>query len=374
MAHGTIEAELARDLEGTAYRFVRTLSGGAMGEVVLVEHVGLGELRVMKLLRAHLADVEGLATRLRTEARVLTRLTHENLVKVLDFGRTQSGRSFLVMEYLRGRTLKEVVAVAGPLSVEAAADLVGQILRGLAVVHGAGIVHRDLKPDNVFVCDEPVGPHGAGPVTILDFGIAKILTLENRTQLGHVAATEEGMLVGTPAYLSPEQALGKPLDGRADLYAVGAILYFLVTGKAPFQGDSLVELLRAHVVDPPRPPSAERPAAAPLDAAVLRALTKRPEDRFSDAGAFLAALEAVLDRMKTERRSAAEAPRGPVEATVLIEKVRATPPRRPAQGPERQGPEKPTGKRAPGRPWVLVAVLAVLLGALVAVLVRLVGP
>jgi hypothetical protein len=127
-------------------------------------------------------------------------------------------------------------------------------------------------------------------------------------------------------------------------------------------------------VDPPRPPSAERPAAAPLDAAVLRALTKRPEDRFSDAGAFLAALEAVLDRMKTERRSAAEAPRGPVEATVLIEKVRATPPRRPAQGPERQGPEKPTGKRAPGRPWVLVAVLAVLLGALVAVLVRLVGP
>ncbi len=201
MGTSSTDAELADDLSGSAYRFVRKLASGAMGEVIVVEHIDLGERRVMKLLRPHLADLEDLATRLRTEARILTQLDHPNLVRVMDFGRTRVGRPYLVMEQLTGRTLKDLVKEAGPCSAEQVVRIGSQILLGLEKVHAAQVVHRDLKPDNVFLCD-PV-PGGIACVKILDFGIVKVLNDEARARLGHVAPTAEGMLVGTPAYLSP---------------------------------------------------------------------------------------------------------------------------------------------------------------------------
>jgi eukaryotic-like serine/threonine-protein kinase len=398
MARGTTDGELRRELEGTAYRFVRTLSGGAMGEVVLVEHAGLGETRVMKLLRSHLANVEDLATRLRTEARVLTKLDHENLVRVVDFGRTQSGRPFLVMDHLRGRTLKELVQELGALPVHEAVELTRQILRGLAEVHNAGIIHRDLKPDNVFVC----GPDGAtaaelasaGRVKILDFGIVKVVTDHDRARLGHVPPTEEGMLVGTPAYLSPEQALAQTVTPAADLYAVGGILGHLVTGEAPFRGTSQLELLRAHVMEPPVPPSARVPSAAPVDAVVLHALRKKPEERFQSTAQFLRALE----ELRLEPPSTGTGTEiAPVDQTVLLPAPAASAGVRDALATARSALTAPH-KHAPavvairhgdeGRPlpvpelparrwrWAIVLVLIALLAALVVVLaaILLAGP
>lgn len=294
------ETALTVEVEGTPYRFVKQLSGGAMGEVVLVEHVELGERRVMKLLRSNLAKVEDLALRMRTEARVLTKLDSPHVVRVHDFGRTLSGRPYLVMEALEGCTLKELVQTEGWRSAAQVKEIARQILLGLLQVHRLGIVHRDLKPDNVFYCRSKGDKGGAGValVKILDFGIVRVVEDEVRAKLGHVAPTAEGMLVGTPAYLAPEQAIGVRVGQGADLYSTGAILWFLLVGRAPFQRETQLDLLRAHVMDAPTAPSAEvdaqrRADVTQLDAFILRALEKKPEDRFGSASEMLAALEAL---------------------------------------------------------------------------------
>ena len=314
------DAELAADLSGSAYRFVRKLARGAMGEVIVVEHVDLGERRVMKLLRPHLANLDDLATRLRTEARILTQLDHPNLVRVMDFGRTHAGRPYLVMEELCGRTLKDLVKEAGPCSVDEVVRIGAEILLGLERVHAAQVVHRDLKPDNVFLCDAP--PGGVAAVKILDFGIVKVLNDEERARLGHVAPTAEGMLVGTPAYLSPEQAVGQAIDARTDIYALGAILTFLLTGEPPFRRGTQLELLRAHIIDPPDPPSSRAPLASKrlvraLDPIVLKALEKKPAARYQSAREMRDAL--VAAREHAEAALAARYPphNADVEATVL---------------------------------------------------------
>ncbi len=287
------------EVESTPYRFLKQLSGGAMGEVVLVEHVELGERRVMKLLRSSLAGVEDLALRMRTEARVLTKLDSPHVVRVYDFGRTESGRPYLVMEALEGCTLKELVQAEGWRSAAQVKEIARQILLGLEQVHRLSIVHRDLKPDNVFYC-RSAGDKSVGVplVKILDFGIVRVVEDEARAKLGHVAPTAEGMLVGTPAYLAPEQAIGLRVGHSADLYSTGAILWFLLVGRAPFQRETQLDLLRAHVMDAPSAPSAEvdaqrRADVTQLDAFILRALEKKPEDRFGSASEMLAALESL---------------------------------------------------------------------------------
>jgi serine/threonine-protein kinase len=206
------DPRLDAELADTSYRFKRHLAAGAMGEVAIVEHLGLAEERVMKILRPHLAGEDEIAARLRTEARILTRLQHENLVRVLDFGFTRAGRPFLVTELLRGMTLKDKLGPRGWLGEHDSLDFARQMLRGLEPVHQQGIVHRDLKPDNLFVLDGPSPQR----IKILDFGVAKVLSAQDRAALGQHKPTAEGMLVGTPLYVSPEQALGRPVDIRAD--------------------------------------------------------------------------------------------------------------------------------------------------------------
>ena len=297
-ARSSVEAALAAEVESTPYRYLKQLAGGAMGEVVLVEHVELGERRVMKLLRSNLADVEELALRMRTEARVLTKLDNPHVVRVHDFGRTQAGRPYMVMEALAGCTLKELVKQEGPRPVADAVEITRQMLKGLKHVHRLGVVHRDMKPDNVFYCRSAAqGTAEAVQVKILDFGIVRVVEDEVRAKLGHLPATAEGMLVGTPAYLAPEQAIGLRVGPSADLYSTGAILWFLLVGKPPFQAESQYDLLRAHVMDPPAPPSSQRAdlhrwaGVKRLDTFVLRALEKKPEDRFASAEEMLEALE-----------------------------------------------------------------------------------
>jgi serine/threonine-protein kinase len=260
----------------------------------VVEHLALGEERVMKLLKHELAQNEELASRLRIEARLLTRLRHPHLVQVLDLGTTAGGRPYLVTELLEGQSLKAWLDEHGFMLEREALEVARQTLLGLEPVHEAGIVHRDIKPDNLFYVTTPSGPM----VKVLDFGVAKITQRSDRQALGQQKSTAEGMLVGTPSFLAPEQALGKKVDVRADLYSLGCTLYRLVTGQPVFLEPNGVELLKAHALKPPVPPSRVAPQdlSAGFEALVLKALAKRPEERFESARAMREAVEQLLDK------------------------------------------------------------------------------
>jgi serine/threonine-protein kinase len=259
------------------------LGGGGMGEVFEVEHVPLRKVLVAKVLRAELTREPGLVDRMRVEAQALAALSHPNLVAVTDFGQTDDGRPFFVMERLRGGTLSDEIRARGALPVELAIDIARQMLRALSAAHAIGLIHRDIKLDNVFLHQ---GPDGERIVKVLDFGVAKVLP--RATELGlqpPSLATAEGAVVGTPRYVSPEQVLGRPVDERADLYAVGLVLYTMVAGRGPFAELKGIELLKAQATLKPKPPSAYAECRVPpaLDALILRALEKQPEHRFASA-------------------------------------------------------------------------------------------
>lgn len=283
-------------LYGTPYRPLRRLGRGGMGEVIEAAHVGLDKPVVVKLLHRDLNREPRIVERMRIEAQSLARLAHPNLVTVTDFGQTAEGRTFLVMERLYGRTMREELAARGALPVLEAVDFVEQALAGLAAAHGAGIVHRDVKLDNLFVCDPDA--RGRRVVKVLDFGIAKVVAPrdDGRAPAPSLYQTEEGVLVGTPRYMSPEQASGLAVDARTDVYAAGAVLYTLLAGRGPFEHvKPLHDLLRAHAVEVPLPPScyAPRPIPPELERAIMRALEKRPELRFPSAAAFGAELSRI---------------------------------------------------------------------------------
>jgi serine/threonine-protein kinase len=247
---------------------------------------------VVKLIHRHLADRRDLADRLRLEAEALAAVDHPNVVRVVGSGATAEGRASLAMERLEGRTLRAELAARGTIPATEAIDLAVQALAGLEAVHRAGLVHRDVKLDNLFLCDAP--PGGARVVKILDLGVAKLLAGARPAPLA--VPTAEGVSLGTPRFFSPEQATGAPLDARADIYAMGLVLYALVTGRAPFAHHHAVDaLLRAHAEETPEPPSRRAPAPLPAgrEAAILKALAKRPPDRFPSAAAFAEALRRI---------------------------------------------------------------------------------
>jgi eukaryotic-like serine/threonine-protein kinase len=286
-------------LSGTSYRTVMLLGQGNMGLVVEAEHLTLGTVVVIKLLHEGLVHRPDFVDRMRVEAQslgALARLKHPNIVVVTDFAVTPRGVPFLVMERLFGQTVAEERRRRGALPLEEAIEIAEQTLAGLAAVHQAGIVHRDIKAGNLFLCDAT--PPERRVVKLLDFGIAKVLASApaGRAPRPLRFPTGEGITVGTPCCLSPEQARGLPVDARTDLYAVGVLLYTLVVGKGPFDGvRGSVDLLHAHASIVPPAPSARatQPIPAPLDAVILQALAKRPEDRFATAEEFSATLREV---------------------------------------------------------------------------------
>lgn len=276
-------------LAGTAYRFLGALGKGGMGEVVLAEHVLLGKRVVVKLLHARFSGDPRFADRLLVEAKSLARVEHPNVLVVSDVGRTPSGRPYLVTEHLQGRTLGDELRARGPLPVSEALGIARQVLAGLAAAHAQGIIHRDVKLDNVFLCE---GARPGSPlVKVIDFGVAKVLPREGGAtrRLGPLYPTEEGVLVGSPRYVAPEQVRGGTIDARTDVYATGLLLYTMLAGRGPFAHlTEVMDLLDAHLNEIPAPPSqhAPQPIVPELERAVLRALAKAPPDRFQSAALF----------------------------------------------------------------------------------------
>ena len=248
-----------------------------MAEVFLAEDTMLGRLVAVKVLRERFADDEQFVARFHREARAAAALNHPNVVAIHDRGGS-AGTSYIVMEYVPGETVKERVQRTGPLSPLAAHDIELGLLAALQAAHERGIVHRDVTAQNVLLT-------GDGLVKVADFGIA---------HFGTSALTSTGMVMGTSRYLSPEQARGGPTDGRSDLYAAGVVLFEMLTGRLPFEGDNDLAIAAQHAYEPPPAPSDFVTALPPgLDAIVVRALRKDPAERFQSAGEFAAELTAV---------------------------------------------------------------------------------
>jgi eukaryotic-like serine/threonine-protein kinase len=262
------------------YQVVELLGEGGTGRVYKVRHTALGRLFAMKLLRRDLARDEELAARFIQEAKATASVRHPNVVQITDFGTLPDGVPYLVTELLVGRTLREVIKEGGPIALARAAHIVKQIAGALGAAHAVGIVHRDLKPDNVFLVD-------AEDVRIVDFGAAKVV--------GASRMTRDGIVFGTPHYMSPEQASGQPVDHRADIYSLGVIIYEMLTGRVPFEADTYTGVLTQHMFVNPVPPSQVIAGARELGALeeiALVCLAKKPEQRYPSMGR----LEAEVDR------------------------------------------------------------------------------
>jgi serine/threonine-protein kinase len=276
------------------YVVQRVLGTGAMGTVYCARQIELGACVAIKVLHPRLATDPELVQRFEREAFATSRLEHPNALRVLDFG--QDGDLFyLVTEYVEAEDLLTIMEAAWPLADERIVAILSQVLSALIAVHDVGIVHRDLKPENILVLAERDDDgKNVDFVKVCDFGIAKFArsTLQSRPFAPRLTA--QGVVMGTPDYMSPEQARGHAVDGRSDLYSVGVVLYHLLAGRTPFEGDSPVGIALQHVSEPPVPPSQIRNVHPGLEGVCLRALSKRPEDRFQTAREMRKALRDAL--------------------------------------------------------------------------------
>ena len=276
------------ELEGR-YHILEKIGAGAMSSVYLADQMEGGPRVAIKVLQDHLVSDADQKERFEREARALFAMEHPNILRVFDFGVVR-GSPFLVMEHLEGRTLDRFVEEALP-DPDTGVSLVKQILSGLASAHAQGVLHRDLKAENVFVT---TGPDGNPLAKLLDFGLVKF-TDDDRWGEGK-ALTAYGEVFGTPAYMSPEQCTGAPVDARSDVYGMGAVLFEMLTGVWPYMEETRVEMLRAHLMAPipkladVRPELVFRPE---LETVIRTALAKEQGERFADAGRMLAALDRV---------------------------------------------------------------------------------
>ncbi|HZS37765.1 MAG TPA: serine/threonine-protein kinase [Polyangia bacterium] len=274
---------------GGRYKIVEKLGEGGMGVVYLAEHVALEKRVAVKVLSGDFAKRRDLVERFAREAKSASKIGHENIINITDFGETPSGSAFFAMEYLQGHDLAHHVRASGPMPIERVVRIAAQVCRALGAAHAKGIVHRDLKPDNIFIVEREGPPDF---VKVLDFGLAKVSMLEGEAR----RLTRTGMIFGTAEYMSPEQARGEHADHRSDVYALGCILFELLTGAVPFRATSFMGLLRKHIEEAPDAPSARVPQVTPaLDSVVLKALAKDRESRFQTMKELALALSAATD-------------------------------------------------------------------------------
>jgi serine/threonine-protein kinase len=291
-----------RALCGARYRILGRIATGGMAEVLEGDDTVLGRSVAIKVLKrpalTHAeepeAEAEAVGTahdadRMRVEARALALVAHPNIIAVIDFGTTTDERPFIVTERLSGRSLDAELRERDFLPWSEAVNVVLGVLAGLEAVHAKGIVHRDIKPGNVFLCE-------GGHVKLLDFGVAKILGEASAKHVAPAYRTKEGSMVGTPKYITPEQALGDAVDARTDLYAVGLLLYVLVAGRHAFEdGQDMAQVIEVMRNDGAPPPSerAPQPIPAELDRVVSKALAWHAPERFQSAAAFADALRGI---------------------------------------------------------------------------------
>ena len=299
-----------RVVPGTRYRMLRKIGEGAMGTVYEAEHIDLGRRVALKVLAAEHATSPDYAARFRREARALSRLSHPNLVTLHDFGQAADGRLYCAMEYLEGETLESLLARDGALEWRQALRLGAQAARALRDAHDVGLIHRDLKPSNLFLCED-------GTLKLLDFGVAR-----TRDDVGDNA--QEGSsftLFGTPEYMAPEQVTSGTVDERADIYALGCVLYEMCTGRLPHVADSTVALLDAKVKRAPESPrerAASRGIPVQVDRLIMRALAKEPAKRTTSAEQLLEAMLAALDAPARSRRRRQSFGRVTLAATLAV--------------------------------------------------------
>jgi hypothetical protein len=282
------------------HTMIRRIGSGGMGEVYEAIQPHIGARFAIKVLNADAQDAAS-ARRFLIEAQAVNRIQHDGVVKILDAGYLSGGRPYLMMEFLDGASLAEVMNArtdaTARLPMGSAGKIVSDVLGVLSAAHAEGIVHRDLKPHNVFLTR-------SGRTVVLDFGVAKLLD-----PAAAVSLTLTGAIVGTPAYMAPEQIQDEPVDGRSDLYSIGVVLYELMTGRRPFDGAATYDLLTAHVERRPPPARAIRPdVPESIQAVLMSALAKRPDDRFQTADAMRAALLQALSGLPPDAFAAIELP------------------------------------------------------------------
>src|SRR5215472_8383304 len=289
------------------YRITRPLGSGGMGTVFLAEQVAVGNRPVaLKLLQRNLLDDPEFLTRFHLEASSTGRVRHPNVVTIYESGQDEDGTPYIAMEYLEGETLRQAMQVRGTLSPAEAAEILQQAGRGLNAAHKLGIIHRDLKPDNIFLARDD---EGKLLVKVVDFGIAKLREASTHTVTG--------AFLGTPAYMSFEQAAGMrsdELDARSDVYSLGIVAYEMLTGRVPFESDTTLGFVRKHLTEPPPPFPSVNPDLSrlpQLENVVMKALAKDRDQRYASV------LEFVRDFVQAAKPSAVVAPSGQATGPML---------------------------------------------------------
>jgi serine/threonine protein kinase/ketosteroid isomerase-like protein len=327
------------------YRLEQLIAHGGMGSVYRATHLGLERAVAIKILRAELLADTTARERFNREARAAARLKHPNIVAVYDSGHLPNGSAYLVMELIEGRSLREEMrahaARLGQMRAERAAAILTQVCAGIEAAHRHGIIHRDLKPDNVMI---ETATDGTERVLVLDFGIAKLAQPEDREQVWQ-GLTDENTIIGTPNYISPEQCTGNAVDARSDVYALGVILYEMLTGHVPFAGQNTSTVLLKHLQEPPAPPHRFCPDIHPLlEQVVLQALEKNPQQRFSSASEFARHLLAAISERDRKPAAPAVAASGEMEDRTMTAPRPAVVPSPIFIAPPSPWPEQPSGE------------------------------
>jgi serine/threonine protein kinase len=282
---------IGRDIAGQ-FKILEKIGSGGMGAVYKAEQPEMRRFVAVKILHPRYLSRPDLVSRFRREARAMSHLSHPNTARVFLYGQLDDGACYFVMEYLAGKNLAQTVRAEGPMDVTRAVNIMVQVCGALEEAHKQGIVHRDLKPENVFLTTQ--GGISDYP-KVLDFGLAKVTEREMRP--GSLILTQEGMVFGTPEFMSPEQARGEKLDGRSDIYSLGIIMYELLTGKLPFDANQPMEFIQKHIKEPPLPlskraPNREWPPG--LWEVLEKSLAKKVDQRFATANEFAGALKNVI--------------------------------------------------------------------------------